>query len=369
MNKVPWLSIPPVVAIPTIMLSYLLSSGERSYLSFSVWSLIITFFLVVTLIYVWASAKGLHNWCTPLQFMAQGALLAPFAIEFGQQYLSWVAVLLILIGLVLSASIVFSGNADTETLDTVRIIKEHEEIFEKSPLPQLVTDLGEGVIAVSSGLIRLLGKTKEEILSINPNDILPPDGQLGGKRWVLSRQENEGRIWFSLAEERKAENESTIIPLIDTESNIYSSAYSRMRSSDEIARIKRYKRWGIFLLIKFDFVYASTSPLSADAKQKSFFRSYCAFIKSSLRNCDIISKVGEFSILAYLPETTSGDSLNQVLSKISAINQPLGDLINSIPGEIKMKVGSVFFNSSMLEMDYDGLMNSLNDGLFDYQYT
>lgn len=365
------LASPPIVAIPLVAIAYLFSPGGGS-LSLSGWVLVIFFFIVMTLLYFWAVAQEAQKWVIPFQFVAQGALLTSVSMQFGGVYLSWIGLLLFLIGLTLVVSISFFGSSDSFDTTNVNIVRQVDEIFEKFPFPAFMANFNGGIISASEGLIRLLGKSREEILSLNANNIIPTDGNIGGKKWKLSKQENQGNNWYILNEEKGgagAPSPANAAPLVDSETNLFSSAYAKLRATDEMARIKRYKRWGVFVLVEFGFVYSmGNSPMSDDAKQKMFFRSYCAFMKSALRNCDISWRIGEFTALVFLPETVGGESVTQVTDKISSFEKPLADIIGGIQGEIKMRVGNIFFNASTRDMTYDELIGALNESAENKNY-
>jgi PAS domain S-box-containing protein len=361
-----WITSPPVLAIPIFILARAFSAEEGS-IRIELLILLVLLILALTVLYFWASSRNLALWLVPLQFIAQGIVISVLAIVFVLPFLSWVGVLLTIIGLILSAHMVFQGDRKKD-VNTSKLF--FYDIFESYPFPACVSDKNGSVISVSSGLTQLVGKSKEEIWQTNIGDLIPPKESVsfGEKLLRTMKKELNDRTWYSLIEEDpRYKNKFTGMFIKDTETDMFSKEYCRIRTEEEIVRIKRYKRWAIFMMVKICFVDGEESINKQ--YELEFFRSFCVFLKKALRNCDTVSRIEEFSVAIILPETLSEEPMNEVIKKILNFSKELNKEINQLQSKISPSLCYIFYNASYGDISFDGILIALSNCLSEYEYT
>ena len=361
-----WITSPPILAFLIFALTRYFSS-EEGVIPSEIWVLSTFFVLAITVLYFWASSRDLVVLLAPLQFIAQGIVISVLSIRFVLPYLSWVGILLTLIGLILSGFMVFQrnkGNAENTGKLT------YYDIFEGFPFPACVSDNNGSVISVSNGLTQLLGKSREEIWQTNIEDIIPPKESIsfGEKLMRVTKMESNDRTWYLLKEEEprhKFEYAGMLIK--DLETDIFSKEFCRIRIEEEIVRIKRYKRWAIFMLVKINFINEEENV--SKQSELTFFRSFCIFLKSALRNCDTISRVDEFSVFVILPETLSEEPVNEVIKKILSFSKEISNEIKQLKCLVSPSLSYIFYNASSSDISFEGILAALNNTLTKYEYT
>lgn len=360
------LTAPPIIAIPIYIITSI-PKADGGSVSLGIWILLIIFVLTLTVMYIRAALKDLNHWLVPLQFLAQGGILSVLAIRSDIQLMSWIGVLLVIIGLILSGYIVFFKDVNSTVKQT---ILSSYDIFESYPFPACVTDKNGLLISISNGLTKLIGKDKDELFQMNVDSIIPTSGrvQFGDKLLQVNQQESKDRTWYAFNEERIISNLRGQEMLIqDTETDIFSKEYCRIRIEEEVVRIKRYKRWGVFMLIKLNFIYDNEMESNIDKKSESvFFRSFCKYLKNSLRNSDTVSRVDEFSVFIILPETLSEEPVNGVINKILGFSNQLSDAINQLQCRVLPTISHIFYNASSSDMTFDDILAALNKNLSMY---
>ena len=359
-----WITSPPVLAFPIFFLARAFSVEEGS-VRIEMWVLSVFFICALTVLYFRASSLGLVIWLAPLQFIAQGIIISVLAIQYVLPFLSWVGILLTLIGLILSGYLVFQRE-NSESASKLTFY----DIFESFPFPACVSDKKGSVISVSNGLTQLIGKSREELWQTNIKDLIPPKESVsfGEKLLRVTKKELNDKTWYSLKEEEpRFKFEHTGMLIKDLETEVFSKEYCRIRIEEEIVRIKRYKRWAVFMLIKINFINEDES--TNKQSKLAFFRSFCVFLRNSLRNCDTLSRVDEFSVLIILPETLSEEPTNEVINKLLSFSKELSNEINQLKCEISPSLSYVFYNASSSDISFDGILIALNSTLIKYEYT
>ena len=361
-----WITSPPVIAIPVYVLISALSAEERS-IPVEIWVLSVFFILTLTVLYIGASSRGLVRWLAPLQFIAQGIVISVLSIQFVLPYLSWVGILLTLIGLIVSGFMVFQRNTG-KVENTSRIT--HYDIFESCPFPACVSDKKGSVISISDGLTKIIGKSREEVWQTNIEEILPPKEVLsfGDSLLRVLKMESKDRTWYSLKKEEPADKRELAGMLIrDSETEIFSKEYCKIRIEEEIVRIKRYKRWAVFMMVIINFINGDESINKKPAL--AFFSSFCSFLKNTLRNCDTVSRIDEFSVFIILPETLTEEPVNEVINRILNFSKELSNEINQLKCKISPSLSYIFYNASSGDISFEGILNNLANALSSYEYT
>jgi GGDEF domain-containing protein len=311
------------------------------------------------------------HWRAPLQFAAQGSVLCILALQFNLPFISWIGILCILIGLILTCSKLFSednsGVAKTSNTD---------DMFSDYPFPACVSDKNGSLISISQGFTQLIGRNVDNILQMNINGLMPTNGiiQLGGKFLQVIKQESKDKLWYTLKEgiisQQSADpsllNSGTFIH--DSETKIFSKEFCRIRTEEEVVRIKRYKRWAVFMLIRINFKNAEENSISKQS-ESAFFSSFCLYVKNTLRNCDTVARVDEFSVFVILPETLSEEPVNEVIKKILNFSSQLSNTISQLKCTISPGISHFFYNASSKDMSFNDILLTLNNTFSEYDYT
>lgn len=381
------LGIPPLVAVLTVTCAYMLSSrGAGSKLTGMNWFVIVALFLSLSVLYMWEMKRGQGQWLLPLQLLAQGTLLAPLSMSLGGKILPWVGVIMIVVGMVISLSLMFSSTSTTGQPNTYKV-SVAGSMFDRCPFPVMAADNSSVLLAVSDGMLDLLGKSREELAHTSVKGLTPSGGriQLKEKFWNVRQLSYDEKQWVQYIESNLGDSADESVDeddgkamvasveneyIKDPETLLYTRAYALFRTDEEVSRIIRYKRWATFVMVDFTFAYAEThSPTETKKKEIAFFRSYCIYIKNKLRKCDVVCRAGEYTMFIIMPETVGGDSISDVYHKIGNFSTPLDDLIKQIKGDICMHVSYVFFNATTPEMNYDQITKTLEGSLIDYDYS
>ena len=93
-----WVSLPPFVAILTVLVAGFFSSGPPAPVDESVWGLVGLLFAVLTVIYGIFIRLDFYRGFFPVQLIAQGLLLCPLSLRMGARMFSWVGVTMAVCG-------------------------------------------------------------------------------------------------------------------------------------------------------------------------------------------------------------------------------------------------------------------------------
>ena len=360
-------SAPPIIAVPIYVITNSMSTGSSGNIPIGIWVLNIIFLGAFTLIYIWSALSGLFHWLVPVQLITQGAIISVFAIQFGISIFLWIGVLLTLIGLILSGFMIISRNS-TNTATQSKL--NSYDIFESYPFPACVSDKSGSLISISNSLVQLIGKNKDDLLQTKVSSFIPQNGilQCGEKLLYVNKHESKSKTWYVFNDKINNLNENRNgLQIQDAETEIFSKEYCRIRTEEEVVRIKRYKRWGVFMLIKINFYNEDDEEVSINKQSElEFFRSFCSFVKNSLRNSDTVSRVDEFSVLIILTETLSEDPVNGVINKILKYPDQLSYVISQLNCKVTPSISHIFYNASSIDMSFDDIINVLNKTLSDY---
>ena len=362
------LTAPPVIAIPIYVITRVMSMENRNIIPFGIWILLIIFVIASTIMYIWASFNNIRRWLIPIQFIAQGGIMSVLAIQSGSNLMTWVGVLSIIIGLIQSGYIVFSKS--NENAANYSILSSYD-IFESYPFPACVSDKNGSLISISNGLTQLIGKNKNDLFQTKVDSFIPASGKIrvGGKILEVNRQETKDRTWYTFSENRS--DFARVMPemlIQDTETDIFSREYCRIRTEEEIVRIKRYQRWAVFMLARINFIYENHEEDNTNRKYESeFFRSFCMFVKNSLRNCDSVSRVDEFSVFIILPETLSDEPVNGVINKLLGFSDQLSNSMKLLECKVVLTLSHIFYNTSSSNMSFNDILVALIKTLAVYE--
>ena len=95
-NFLKWATIPPVVAIITIMLARSMGGGNIvGEVDLAIWGLVWLLFIVMSVLYGLFIINGFNIGLLPLQALAQGILLCPMSIVYGARMFQWLGVIIV----------------------------------------------------------------------------------------------------------------------------------------------------------------------------------------------------------------------------------------------------------------------------------
>lgn len=314
-----WVFLPPVVAIPTVLIARSLGSPSASGpVDASLWGLTLLLFVVLTVLYVLFVLQGVRAGTLPVQLIAQGMLLCPLAISFGARMLQWVGVTLAVCGAVVLVAIYYrhrphkAGPAEAPGGDM-----QGSDL----PIPFAITDQNGHILSVSDALLELAGLSREAALAADITLILTPGEEtatVGNKAWNVSQYPmKDDRFYFQLDPKTLSEVQQSPRPaeaFVDPLTSLHTYDYAMRRLGEELYRVRRYGHFLAAALMRFTFPPASDS----DPGVEEAFCAYCHALRVSLRTSDIAFLSGPHDIFLLLPETDA-DAAEAVVAKLDAL--------------------------------------------------
>ncbi len=319
-SLIKWLFLPPIVAIPTILVVRSLGSPlESGSVDASLWGLIGLLFITLTALYALFILQGAQSGYIPVQLIAQGLLLCPLSVSFGAR-LQWVGVTMAVCGAVVLTTLYYYRPHKAAPIE-----KPEEGVQDSDlPVPFAVTDETGNILSVSDALLEIAGISREAALSLNIAMLLPPGAgtaMLGAKAWNVHQQPmKNGRICFRL--EPKTLSDAAQAPqavsFVDPVTGLHTRSYAMRRLEEELYRIRRYGHFLTSILMRLSFPPSSDSdPWVEDA-----FRAYCRAVHTSLRTSDIAFSSGPRDIFLILIDTDN-DAAEVVIAKLETLMHSL----------------------------------------------
>ncbi len=319
-SLIKWLFLPPIVAIPTILVVRSLGSPlESGPVDASLWGLIGLLFIILTALYALFILQGAKSGYLPVQLIAQGLLLCPLSVSFGAR-LQWVGVTMAVCGAVILTTLYYYRPHKTAPIE-----KPEEGVQDSDlPVPFAITNETGNILVVSDTLLELAGLSREAALSLNIAMLIPQGSgtvMLGEKAWnVLQQPMKNGRICFRL--EPRTLSDVVQVPqavsFVDPVTGLHTRSYAMQRLEEELYRVRRYGRFLTSVLMRISFPPSSDSdPCVEDA-----FRAYCCAVHASLRTSDIAFSTGPRDIFLILIDTDN-DAAEVVITKLEALMHTL----------------------------------------------
>ena len=317
-SLIKWLFLPPIVAIPTILVVRSLGSPlESGPVDASLWGLIGLLFITLTALYALFILQGAKSGYIPVQLIAQGLLLCPLSVSFGAR-LQWVGVTMAVCGAVVLTTLYYYRPHKA-----VSIEKPEEGVQDSDlPVPFAVTDGVGNILAISDALLELAGISREAALSLNIAMLLPPGAgtaMLGEKAWNVHQQPmKNGRICFRLEPKTLPDAAPQAVSFVDSVTGLHTRNYAMQRLEEELYRVRRYGHFLTSVLMRISFPPSSDSdPWVEDA-----FRAYCCAVHASLRTSDIAFSTGPRDIFLILIDTDN-DAAEVVITKLETLMHSL----------------------------------------------
>jgi diguanylate cyclase (GGDEF)-like protein len=353
-----WLFAPPFVAIITVIVTGLFSTGVVVPVDPAIWGLVGLMFVFLTVLYMIFVKQDFSRGLFAVQLIAQGILLCPLSLRMGAQMFQWIGVVLASCGAVLLVEMYRRSRVDRDQ-PAPYVMPQLE--LDTLPLPFVITDNKGYMISASDLLLQLMQKSRSAIIGQKISTLLPIDREtinIEGKEWrILRTHMDDGTRYFQLEE---AHGVSVTVPtqtsedgIVDQSTSLFNRRYAVKRIEEELYRVYRYKRILSAALLRVDFVESGASQGLSHQQEDDIFNSYCRFVRESTRETDILCLVGPRDILVTMPET-SLDGANDVVSKL---------LDHTAGGSMEIRYGTAFFNASSEQADFDRLMEKLDDAL------
>ena len=313
-----WLFLPPVVAIPTILIVRSLGSPAASGpVDASLWGLTGLLFVVLTALYALFILQGAKGGYIPVQLIAQGMLLCPLSVSFGAR-LQWVGVTMAVCGAVVLTTLYYYHPYKAAPIE-----KPEEGVQDSDlPVPFAITDNTGNILTISDTLLELAGISREAALSLNIAMLLPPGAgtaMLGEKAWNVHQQPmKNSRICFRLEPRTLPDAAPQAVSFVDPITGLHTRGYAMRRLEEELYRVRRYGRFLTSVLMRISFPPSSDSdPWVEDA-----FRAYCHAVHTSLRTSDIAFSTGPRDIFLILIDTDN-DAAEVVIVKLETLMRTL----------------------------------------------
>ena len=331
-NFLKWITLPPVVAIATIMMARGMGAGQIvGEIDLAIWGLVWLLFIVLSVLYGLFIINGFTIGLPSLQAVAQGIILCPLAIMYGARMFQWLGVILAVCG---AAALVVAYNQSEAERNKV-VVLEVEDDLKQLPVNFAITDETGAILNLTDSMLEVLGISRINMLGKNIAEWFSPvskTAEINGKIWDIKRIsiDDGRRFYFELnpkglvsGEESSQENSApsgATLTFIDSDTQLHTYSYGFARRSDELYRAGRYSRAVTAVMLRL--VFPQLLPNDDMEKYIRPFRAYCARIMKDIRQSDTAIQTGEAQILVVLSECPYQMAEN-VIARLSAITNAL----------------------------------------------
>ena len=332
-NFLKWITLPPVVAIATIMLARGMGMGQVvGEIDIAIWGLVWLLFFVLSVLYGLFIVHGFSIGLPSLQALAQGIILCPMAIMYGARMFQWLGVILAVCG---AAALVVAYN-QTEGERNKVVVLEVEDDLKQLPVNFAITDGTGAILNMTDSMLEVLDISRINMLGKNISEWFSPvskTAEINGKIWDIKRIaiDDGRRFYFELnpkglmSGEEPSGQEGTApsgsaLTFIDPDTQLHTYTYGFARISDELYRAGRYSRAVTAVMLRL--VFPQLLPSDDMDKYIRPFRAYCARIMKDIRQSDTAIQTGEAQILVVLSECPYQMAEN-VIGRLSAITNAL----------------------------------------------
>lgn len=324
-NFLKWITIPPVVAIFTVMLARAMGVGSIvGEVDLAIWGLVWLLFIVMSVLYGLFIIHGFNVGLISLQALAQGVLLCPMAITYGARMFQWLGVIIAVCG---GAALLVAYNQSENERNKV-IPVEVEDDVKRIPANFAITDNTGAILNLTDDMLEVLGINRLASVGKNISEWFSPvskTAEINGKIWDIERKsiEDGKRFYFELrpkglpVSNEDSQNESSEpVEFIDPETQLHTYNYGLARISDELYRAGRYNHPVSAFMIRL--VFPQLLPDDDMEKYVRPFRAYCARVMKDTRQTDTVIQAGEFQIIAVLSECPY-QMVENIIERLSSI--------------------------------------------------
>lgn len=308
-NFLKWITVPPVVAIFTVMVARAMGVGNIvGEVDLAIWGLVWLLFVVMSVLYGLFIVHGFNVGLISLQALAQGVLLCPMAITYGARMFQWLGVIIAVCG---AAALVVAYNQ--EEIERRKIIPlEPENDVKRLPSNFAITDSTGAILNLTDDMLNVLDITRIASVGKNISEWFSPvstTAEINGKIWDIERKSIDDGKYFYFELRPKtlptsnddSQNESSgPVEFIDSDTQLHTYRYGMARISDELYRAARYNHPLSALMIRI--VFPQLLPDDDMEKYVRPFKAYCARVMKDTRQSDTVIQAGEFQIIVVLSE-------------------------------------------------------------------
>ena len=314
-NFLKWITIPPVIAIGTIMVARAMGEGSIvGEVDLAIWGLVWLLFIILSVLYGLFIANDFGIGLFPLQVVVQGIILCPMSIVYGAKMFQWLGVVMAVCGA--AALVVVYNQAEAERNKVIPV--EPEDDVKQIPLNFVITDDTGAILNLSESMLGILGLSRIDTLGKNINEWFSPVSkttEIKEKIWDIKRKpfDNGKHFYFELnpkglptdtnEENTNSPNEQTgsqQVEFFDADTQLHSYRYGLARISDELYRAGRYNHPVSAIMIRL--VFPQLLPSDNMEKYIRPFRAYSARLIKDIRQSDTAIQTGESQILIVLSE-------------------------------------------------------------------
>ena len=311
-NFLKWITVPPVLAIATIMVARAMGEGTIvGEVDLAIWGLVWLLFIILSVLYGLFIANDFGIGLFPLQALAQGIILCPMSIVYGARMFQWLGVLLAVCGA--AALVVAYNQAEAERNKIVPV--EVESDVKQIPLNFMITDDTGAILNLSETMLNILGLSRIDTLGKNVSEWFSPvskTAEIKEKIWDVKRKafEDGKHFYFELNPKGLPTGEESTegsggqgggqVEFFDPDTQLHSYRYGLARISDELYRAGRYNHPVSAIMIRI--VFPQLLPTDDMEKYVRPFRAYCARVIKDVRQSDTVIQTGESQLLVVMSE-------------------------------------------------------------------
>ena len=324
-NFAKWITIPPVVAILTVMLARAMGAGSIvGEVDLAIWGLVWLLFIVMSILYGLFIVHGFNVGLISLQALAQGVLLCPMSITYGARMFQWLGVIIAVCG---GAALLVAYNQEENERNKV-IPVEVENDVKRIPANFAITDDTGAILNLTEDMLDVLGIDRLSSVGKNISEWFSPvstTAEINGKIWDIERKsiDDGKRFYFELrpkglpvSNNDNSNEPSAPVEFIDPDTQLHTYRYGMARISDELYRAGRYNHPVSAFMIRI--VFPQLLPDDNMDKYVSPFRAYCARVMKDTRQSDTVIQTGEFQIMAVLSECPY-QMVENIIERLSSI--------------------------------------------------
>ncbi|MDR3254338.1 MAG: PAS domain-containing protein [Synergistaceae bacterium] len=364
-----WFFFPPVISLLFLIPTAIFHNGEAAVpLPAVIWGAVIAAYVCLCCLSAFFISKRESVNNPGVNFLAQGMLLAVMSLQSGSVFLSWIGLVLFVIGLSLSFFYATSGAAaqgglrnDDPDAENGDVRERIDSLLSKFETPICVTDAKGVVVATTQKFCDAAGMEEDAIVGEVISDLIPIDQDsvvFGSGKWWISQIKEGARYYFSLLptpDGKPAANMEPVkashqgIAIFDNDTGLYVEEYRILRGPQEISRSQRYKRSVAGIML--DLIFSPSSDITISEEQGyMLFVAFATRVKQALRIPDCGFLLPDRRIQLILPETPLAGA-KVLLNRLVAMPQELFDDAIRQALHPKVKAGLFFYNGTT-KMEY-----------------
>lgn len=374
-NGMKWIGFPPVLSLILLIPVVFLHNREAAYyIPAVVWGTVIASYICLCGVSVFYLVRNEQKYGFGITAVAQGLMLSIVSLQLGVTFLSWLGLVLFLIGLMSLFYYATRGDVQSdvvkkETDEDKETEREHiDNVLAKLNLPVCIVD-NKGIIAKASPrFCEVLDKSESDVDGEIISDVLPIDDgnvMLASGKWWISQVKEGSRYYFYLLPTedgnpvpqsilmQQASGSLANLPLelgiYDPSTGLYNEAYRQKRGIEEVDRAQRYKRNLSGILLELVFEAGPDINLSDDQKTM-LENAFAAKVAASLRTMDSGFLMADKRIQLLLPETPQAGA-KTMLTRLLMLPQDVFDEDIREAVSPKVRSGLTFYNGTT-RMDY-----------------